>query len=388
MTPRFKPLVLVCVLALLATGCTTRRPQTEPRESPGRSRITPPPRGKRAESVKPPTTPARDLLGRPGLVLGTNSDTWSSLVKSARTKGVVVLFSTPNGPGSKAKLERGDVITSIADKPSTNSELAVVQLRGKIGESKKVQVTKPDNRKQTITIKLEKAPDKSNLTETYYNKLVQESPNDAVLLYLRAQDTSNKANFDQRLADLDKAINATPAGFVEALSLRADVLWAQSLKRDVNADERTKLRQRAGDDWNVALREDPDNLRTLTSRSMALARLRRNEEAKRDADRAMKVDPTSPYAHYVSSVAETAVGRPAEAAGLARKAIDLAPYTIAYYVLLARLYGTRLARCPDAQKTVDAILPLTPKGPDQDLLNRAVASCKPGGGRSPTPRPE
>ncbi len=83
-------------------------------------------------------------------------------------------------------------------------------------------------------------------------------------------------------------------------------------------------------------------------------------------------------------VAETALGRPAEGATLARKAIDLAPYTIAYYVLLARLFAQRLGRCGDAQKTVDAIAPLTPKGPDRDVLDRAVAACKAGG--SPSPR--
>lgn len=307
--------------------------------------------GKEAASVKPPSKANPRLTARVGLIVATNSGTWAKALNSPAVTGVTVLFVQPGGPADKAGVKRGDVITQVDADTSPNADLAVVQLRARPEEKRVLKVSRPAGSNATITVEALK-PGAVTLTNLY-NPLIQRTPNDPVLYFLRAQ--APERTYDEVLADVEKAIQLLPS-FVEAVSLRGEVRWNRA-SAEGDAVLKEELRDKAVEDWRLALGLDPNNTRVLVSYSQALAQRNNAASAKREAEKARKLDPMFPRAYYAHAQANFVLGRYGEAAGPARHAIDLDPFDVRYYRLLALIFQ-RLDRKADCERTVEAIVDL------------------------------
>lgn len=326
-----------------------------------------------ASDVEPPAKADGSLTGRVGLIIATNSDSWRELVGAPETGGVVVLFVQPGGPSDGSGIERGDVITEVDGEPARNAEHSVVQLRARPNARRTMAVTKADGSTDEITVS---AQDPGNVdVKALLDPLIADAPNDPVLRFLRAQTVAQiPGGYEQGLEDANKAVEVEPS-FVEALSLRAELRWDRAGALEDQA-QRNELRDAALDDWNRALRFDPSNTRVLASRSKAQSQLGNASSGRRDATKALEEDDTFPGAHYAFGVAEFLLKRYGAAAQPAREAIDLNPYDVRYYELLARAF-MRTDQPEKAQATIDAIISLVPDGPTKDRLQ---AIPKGGGG--------
>jgi hypothetical protein len=316
-------------------------------------------------NVKPPPAANPQLTARVGMIVVTNSRTWQKLLQAPTAEGVVVLFVQPGGPTSQVDIQRGDVITAVDGKPAPNAEYAVVLLRASPDQRRVVSVTKVGGGTKDVTI-VAKVPGPVNLLDTY-NPLIQKAPDDAVLYFLRGQ--VQDAPFDQAVADADKAVELVP-GFVEAISLRAELRWnVARVTEDPNQVQ--DLRNQALSDWNVAYRLDPQNTRVLVSRAQALSLVDKARAARSDGEKARALDPLFPGAHYAIGQANYVLSKYASAAEPARKAIDLNPFDVRYYKLLALIY-MKIGRRADARKTVDAIIDLVDSAESREDLLKVV----------------
>lgn len=359
----------VAVLGALITACTpggedladVRREINEGSGS----------RNSAAANVKPPPEANPKLTARVGLILATNSRTWSKLLGASSAKGVAVLFVQPGGPGEKAAVKKGDVVTKVGDETVANAERAVVALRAKPKEKKNVSIVRSDGSKTTVAITAE-VPGNVDLVKIY-SGLIDKAPEDAVLRFLRAQVAGVK--FEPAMADVEKAVELSP-GFVEAVSLRAELLWNKSRDRNLDQAKVEEFRDRAMSDWGLAARLDPDNTRVLVSRAQALTVVGSAASAKRDAVKARDLDKTFPGAWYSAALADYVLGKVADSAAPARRAIDLNPYDVRYYRMLAVVF-VKLGRKQDAQKTVDAIVDLIDDRATREDLLRVVEGGAP-----------
>lgn len=341
--------VLAVVLAIAAAACSSGGDIDKLKQDIQRKEGE-----KASDAVRPPSTPDPNLTARVGLIVATNSPAWPKLLKSPADNGVVVLFIQPRGPSENAGIEVGDVITEVDQKPVSNAERAVVVLRSRPDQRRTLALAKRDGTRKTVSIQAKRPENVSLLS--LYNPMIQQNPNDPVVRFLRAQAGGP---FDASLADADKAIELAP-DFIEAISLRGELRWNRARDAKLAANQVDELRNLALSDWGLALRLDPDNTRVLVSRSQALSQLGNAASARADAQKARAADTTFPGAHYALALADFGLGRYTTSAEPARTAIDLNPYDVRYYRMLAFVF-MRLNRKADAQKTVDAILPLVDK---------------------------
>jgi tetratricopeptide (TPR) repeat protein len=352
---RVRLLLTVAAVALSASAyaCASGDIQDVQREVEGKGAVIP----------RPPPSANAGLTGRVGLIVATNSDTWQKLLNAPQGPGVAVLYSQEGAPAAAAGIKRGDVITKVDGRPSNNAERAVVQLRARPNENR--SITLAGGRSVTVQAKV---PGQIDL-HAIYTGMIGRAPTEAVNYFLRAQ---SPGTYDQAKADTDKAIELAPS-FVEAISLRAETQWNKaSNDKSLEASKVEELRDSAISDWDLAIKLDPNNGRVLVSRAQALALRGNASSAKRDADKAISLDTTFPGAHYALAVADVWLGRYKQAAEPARTAIDLNPYDVRYYRTLAGIF-MRLGQRSDAEKTVNAILPLVDDDATKESL-RAVLS--------------
>jgi membrane-associated protease RseP (regulator of RpoE activity) len=357
--PRLLSFILVAALA--ATACSSKSGDVE---SVKRS-LEGDQSSKASTNVKPPPAANPRLTARVGLILATNSRTWQRMLQSPTDAGVAVLFVQPGGPAAETDIQRGDVVTEVDGKAVPNAERAVVLLRARPDERRTIKITKVGGGTKDVVI-TPKVPGDVNLINLY-TSIIQKTPDDAVLYFLRGQ--VQNAPFDQALADSEKAVDLQP-GFVEAISLRAELRWNRArVTKDANKVQ--ELRDQAMQDWGTAHQLDPQNTRVLVSRAQALAVLGNARSARADGEKARALDPQFPGAHYTIGQADFILSKYAAAAEPARVAIDLNPYDVRYYKLLALVF-MRLGRRSDARKTVDAIIDLVDSASSREDLLKVV----------------
>ena len=300
-----------------------------------------------ARDVEPP--PAVDVkrTGLPGLVIATNSPSLRKLAGAPEGRGAVILFVEPGGPSDGLGVGRGDLIFEIAGEKVTNHSRALALLHDRPGKKIDVKIRHRDGRERSLTIK-PREPLVASLRQ-YVNTLVDASPRDPILRFVRAQ---TPGVVESRLSDLDKALDIDRR-FVEALTLRASLIWDNRPTDEEDKDEEKRFVTEALDGWKRALEVDPDNATTLTTRATILSVLGEGRDSLRDATKAIDVDPSHPRAYYAKGVAEEALRRPDRAAGPARAAVELDPFNIQHWRLLARIF-TALKRKDDCRRTAAA----------------------------------
>lgn len=300
-----------------------------------------------AGDVKPPPTVDTKRSGLPGLFIATTSSSLRRLAQAPAGEGVVVLFVEPGGPSDGLGIGRGDLITKIAGETVKNHSRALALLHDRPGKEIEVEIRHRDGRNGTITIK-PREPLVASLRQ-YLNPLIAASPKDAVLRFVRAQTPGPTV---QRLQDLKIALDVDRR-FVEAMSLRASLLW-DSRPDDERRAER--FAAEALEAWKRALNVEPDNTTVLTTRSSVLSSFGNPRQAQKDAVEAIELDPSHPRAYYARGVAEEALNRRDRAAGPARAAVELDPFNIQHWRLLARVF-TGLNRKDDCRRAVSAFTP-------------------------------
>lgn len=323
--------------------------------------------------VEPPPAADPSRTGRVGIIIQTNTRTWGSLLNAASGEGVVVVFVQPGAPADGTGLGVGDLITAVDGTPVSNAEHAAHGvLRSQPGQERVLTVTKPDGSQREIPIVAEEPGDIDQIAT--YRQLLQERPEDPVLYYLRGQEIG-LADFDLAMKHLQRAIDLRPE-FIEAIEVRASLRWsrARAMRGEEDPEaERTaeELREQAMADWDVALRLDPQNPTTLAHRARALAERGKAASALEDARKAVAADETFPEAQYALGLAEFADREHRSALGPARRAIDLNPYRLEYYELLARAF-MRLDRQEDAEATIQAVIELVEDPEQREALLRIV----------------
>lgn len=343
-----KWLLATVALALIATGCGGGG--AEASSAIDIAKLS-------AGDVKPPPAVNAKRTGLPGLVLATNSPTMRRLAGAPEGEGAVILFVEPGGPSDGLGIGRGDLITQVGDVDVTNHARALALLHDVPRAKLEVGIKHRDGRARTVTVS-PREPLVTSLRQ-YINPLVAASPKDPILRYLRA---SAAGPFSERLADLETALDLDKR-FVEAMNLRASLIWDN---RPTSGSERSRFVNAALDGWKDALAIDPNNQLVLTTRSTVLSVLGNGAQARRDAAKAIEVDPSSPRAYYAEGVAEETLKRPHEAAGPARAAVELDPFNIQHWRLLARTFNA-LKRKDDCQKTANGFAPfLQAQGFDRD----------------------
>jgi len=300
-----------------------------------------------ATSVKPPAPLDTKRTGLPGLVIATASPSMRRLTQAPEGDGAIILFVEPGGPSDGLGIGRGDLITSVGGTEVTNHSRTLALLHNVPDTKIEVGVRHRDGRSRTITI-VPREPLVSSLRQ-YLNPLVAASPKDLVLRFVRA---SAPGAFGDRLADLEEALKIDKR-FVEAMSLRASLIWDN---RPDAGTERTRFVNSALGGWRDALAIDPENQLALTTRSTVLSVLGNGQQGRRDATKAIEVDNSSPRAYYAHAVAEEALNRPQNAAGPARAAVELDPFSISHWRILARTFNA-LKRKGDCRTTVNGFAP-------------------------------
>ncbi len=297
-----------------------------------------------ARDVEPPPPVDVKRTGLPGLVIATNSPSMQRLARAPEGKGAVILFVEPGGPSDGLGVGRGDVILEVAGEKVTNHSRALALMHDRPGKEIEVKVRHRDERERSITIK-PREPLVASLRQ-YLNPLVEASPRDPILRFVRAQ---TPGLLETRLSDLETALDIDRR-FVEALTLRASLIWDN---RPSDEDESKQFVTEALDGWKRALAADPNNPTALTTRATILSVLGEGRQSLRDATKAIDVDPSHPRAYYAKGVAEEALRRPDRAAGPARAAVELDPFNIQHWRLLARIF-TALKRKDDCRRTAAA----------------------------------
>ena len=300
-----------------------------------------------ASDVKPPPRLDTKRTGLPGLVLATNSPTFRRLAKAPEGEGAVILFVEPGGASDGIGIGRGDLILAVEGTEVANHGRALSLLHDVPKKELSVRVRHRDGRERTVTI----APREPLVTSLrqYLEPVVEASPKDAVLRYVRA---SSPGRFSERLADLEAALKIDKR-FAEAMALRSSLIWDN---RPSEGPDRSRFVNAALEGWKEALAIDPQNLLTLMTRSAVLSVLGNGQQGRRDALKAIEIDPTAPRAYYAQGVAEEALNRPQAAAGPARAAVELDPFTINHWRLLARTFNA-LRRKADCRRTVASFTP-------------------------------
>jgi hypothetical protein len=301
-----------------------------------------------AKDAKPPQEVDSHATAQPGLVLSTNSRTWHSLIDAHAGKGAVILFVQPGGPSDGKGIARGDLLTAIDGTPVVNHESAIAMLRSRPGAKRDLKFIQRDGTERTVTIE-ERNPQGATL-RAFLNPMIDTDSNDAVLRFLRAQ--ASGGTFAQNLADVNAALDLQPQ-FVEALTLKASLLWDQRLVDKKNA---LHLVNEALAGWKSALDIDPDNATTYSVRSTAYTDLGRGQKGKEDAQKVIALDDSYPRGYYALGLAELELKDPRSALGPAAAAVKLNPYNYQYFTLLAVSFK-RVNDTADCNKTADAMGP-------------------------------
>src|SRR5438477_6539236 len=244
-----------------------------------------------ADSVNPPTGPDTKRESLPGFIVATNSPSWNKLVGSPSGQGAVVLFLQPGGPTENKGIARGDLLVQVDDQRIANAERAVAVLHSRVAEKRTLHFRR-SGRKGERVVTISGRNTRGN-PRTVLNPEISNNPTDPTLRYLRAYVGGTTK---ERVDDLTKAL-AQQSDFVDALQLRASLLWSASFgQKDVKAKRTLQTQALAG--WQNALALDPRNETTLAVRSIAYSDLGQPKSGENDAKRALQVDGTQPLAFF------------------------------------------------------------------------------------------
>jgi len=325
----------------------------------------------KASDVKPPTGPDTQRRALPGFLLSSNSPSWVKLVGAPRGNGAVVLFIQPGGPTDGKGIARGDLLVKVDGTVVTNAERAISLLHSRIGENRTLTFERK-GRKEPRTVTIVGRSPRGN-PATILSAEISNNPTDPVLRYLRAYVGGSD---QQRVDDLTEALKTTP-DFVDALQLRASLVWAASFnQKDAKIRRQMQVQALAG--WQNALSIDPRNSTTLAVKSIAETDLGTPKGGEADATRALHIDGSQPLALFALSRARLARNHAAEALGPASGAVQLQQYNLDYWKNLAAIF-VKLNRKSDCTKTADAFTPYLRARNGQAFLqatNDMTSVCK------------
>jgi hypothetical protein len=351
-------LVVLTALATLAAGCShgTNKAKT--------NKIGEQYKNMSASSVKPPLGPDTQSLALPGFIVATNSKSWVKLVGSPGGQGAVVLFIQPGGPTDNVGIARGDLLVQVDDQPIANAERAVAVLHSRVGQKRTLTFRRANKKKNRVVTITGRAPRGNPIA--VLSPEIDNNPTDPTLRYLRAYSGGT----DQaRLGDLKIALQSQP-DFVDALQLRASLLWASSFnQRDAKTKQTMQIDALAG--WKNALDIDPRNATTYAVRSIAETDLGTAKNGEADALRALNIDGSQPLALFALSRARLAENKTADALGPADGAVVLQPYNLDYWKNLASIFK-KVGRKSDCVKTTDAFVPYLRARKGQAFLQAAT----------------
>lgn len=302
----------------------------------------------RGRDIKPPDPVDPKATALPGLVVNTNSPTWRKLISAPEADGAVVLYVQPEGPSDRKRIARGHVLTAVDGTAVGNHEQAIALLRSRPGQKRELTFVTNEGEERTVEIEA-KVPNVTSV-RPFVDVQIEGNPNDPLFRFIRAQ--SSGGTFDANLADVTKALELEP-DFVEAMTLRASLLWDRRL---VDRDNALRLANDALAGWKGALDIDPENVTTLSVRSSALTALGRGRQAQRDAEEALSIDDAHPHSYYSLALAMARLDEDERALAAARAAVELNPYNVVYFRGLARSFS-RLGREDDCTKTAEAMGP-------------------------------
>jgi tetratricopeptide (TPR) repeat protein len=336
-------LVPLLALALVAAACGSggdKRPGDTIKEI----------RDLAAKDVDPPGRVDPKNLALPGFALVTNSPTWEKLVDAANGRGAVILFVQPGSPADNKGIARGDMLTEVDGERVANQEHALALLYSNKGEKRNLKITGRNGKERELSVRSEIPKDRP---KRFLDEMIKGNPNDPVLRYLRAGaiGTTIQSSID----DLKVALDVEPE-FVEALNKRAFFLFSARLGTKDKKRQQELITQALAA-WTNALDIDPRNAEALTQQANAETALGKASAAKADALKAIRVDPTYPAANNALAKANLSLKKPQDAAGPARAALELNPYTnLTYYRTLAEVFKD-LKRKTDCSATLNAIVP-------------------------------
>jgi hypothetical protein len=334
------PLVALSLVASACGGGGDKRPSDAIKEL----------RESEAKDVKPPERVDPKNLALPGFALVTNSPTWEKLVDAPNGRGAVILFVQPGSPADNKGIARGDMLTEVDGERVANQEHALALLYANKGEKRNLKITGRNGKVRELAVRSEIPKERP---KRFLDEMLKGNPNDPVLRYLRAGavGTTVQSSID----DLKAALDVEPE-FVEALNKRANLLFSARLgTKDKKRQEELITQALAA--WTNALDIDPRNAEALTQQANAETAIGKGSAAKADALKAIRVDPTSPAANNALARANLVLKKPQDAAGPARAALELNPYTnLTYYRTLAEVFKD-LKRKTDCSATLNAIVP-------------------------------
>jgi len=337
-------LVLLTALALAAAACSSGGGSRSAVQKIGKQYMT-----ENATDVKPPTGPDTQSLALPGFLVATNSPSWATVAGAPSAEGAVVLFVQPGGPTDNKGIAVGDLLVKVDDQPITNAERAIAVLHSKVGEKRVLTFARSGRKGERKVTIVGRSPRGNPMT--VITAELQNNPTSPLLNYLRAYVGGSDA---QRLTDLANALKAN-SNFVDALQLRASLLWAASFNQK-DAAKRREFQTAALAGWKNALDLDPRNSTTLAVRSIAETDLGTPKSGEQDATRAVNIDGSQPLALFALSRARAAENHLAEALGPASGAVELQPFNLDYWKNLASLF-VKNKRKNDCVKTTDAFAP-------------------------------
>lgn len=325
-----------------------------------------------AKDVEPPERVDPKDFAQPGLLVQTNSKSMQDLADAPDGRGAVVLFVQPGGPSDRKGIARGDMIVAVEGQRVTNAEFALTALRTAAGETRKITFKTRGGNEREIEIKGEVPTQRA---KPFLDGMIKASPSDPVLRYLRAlvAGGSDKEN----LADLKAALRQAP-NFVEALSLQGNYVFnARNATKD--AKKKVAIIGEALASWATALDIDPKHAETLALQSAGQHALGKFDQARIDAEKAVKIDPSFAAANHALARAELGLKKPQNAAGPARAAVEANPFTnLNYYRTLAQVFR-ELKRSDDCKATLSAIVPHLEGSKVEALVKEATQLKKEAG---------
>jgi len=355
-------LVLLTALALAAAACSSGGGSNRSAvQKIGKQYIN-----ESATDVKPPAGPDTQSLALPGFIVATNSPSWSAstIAGAPSGEGAVVLFVQPGGPTDQKGIAVGDLLVKVDDQPITNAERAIAVLHSRVGQKRVLSFVRSGHKGQRKVTIIGRSPRGNPMS--VINAELQSDPTSARFNYLRAYVGGSDA---QRVTDLQNALKANPQ-FVDALQLKASLLWAASFNQK-DANKRRDLQTQALAGWRSALDIDPRNSTTLAVRSIAETDLGTPKTGEGDAIRALNIDGSQPLALFALARARAAENHLAEALGPASGAVELQPFNLDYWKNLASLF-VKNKRKPDCVKTADAFAPYLRARKAQAFLQAAT----------------
>ena len=284
----------ILAVALAACGGGNAAPSSVPASAPASAASAPATKGSARASASASAT-SNAKKGQLGMVFEVNNSGWQKILGSAPAKGMVVVMVIPNGPGAKAGIKNGDVVTKMNGVSTTNANMTNLQIsKLKVGDKVALDIQRTAGpAKADVQVEAVKTLNLPKLLD----QQIQAAPNDPRGYFLRGAYADKTASAG--LADYTKAIQLDDA-FVSAYVQRGTL------------EEKSNPKQ-AMTDFNKAASLDPNYEPLYVNRSVLLSSQKKYAQALQDDKKAVQLDPSDPAAYANLGIGYVNTGNPAQA---------------------------------------------------------------------------